>query len=204
MEGVGARLGRSSTRYGPATVFSGPVRKWKKKWVHVSPSNASNNHSQTAATNGTNGSHLLLFKWTPIAQSNNNNGDKIDGREENIASATPEEPPRRKFKYVPVAVLEEQTKETADNVEDEAKPSTIDPTVTVPSSKSNGFDEKPDINDVPMEEAQDEDRNHLGRQDLNETTLDLSLGLKAHDGENDSNSRMDHANDGRLERLSHP
>lgn len=102
MEGVGARLGRSSTRYGPATVFSGPVRKWKKKWVHVSPSNASNNHSQTAATNGTNGSHLLLFKWTPIAQSNNNNGDKIDGREENIASATPEEPPRRKFKYVPV------------------------------------------------------------------------------------------------------
>lgn len=56
--------------------------------------------------------------------------------------------------YAQVAVLEEQTKETADNVEDEAKPSTIDPTVTVPSSKSNGFDEKPDINDVPMEEAQ--------------------------------------------------
>ncbi|KAF2285711.1 hypothetical protein GH714_007322 [Hevea brasiliensis] len=41
MEGVGSRLGRASSRYGPsatAAVFNGPVRKWRKKWVHVSPS----------------------------------------------------------------------------------------------------------------------------------------------------------------------
>ncbi|KAH9617406.1 hypothetical protein KSS87_006580 [Heliosperma pusillum] len=35
MEGVGARLGRSSSRYGTTTVFTGPVRKWHKNWVAV-------------------------------------------------------------------------------------------------------------------------------------------------------------------------
>ena len=105
MEGVGARLGRSSTRYGPATVFTGPVRKWKKKWVHVSPSNASNNHSQTNGNNnGNNGSHLLLYKWTPISQSTNNgtDADKSSAKDSAAATPTPEEPPRRKFKYIPV------------------------------------------------------------------------------------------------------
>ena len=129
MEGVGARLGRSSTRYGPATVFNGPVRKWKKKWVHVAPStssaasNHSNSHSHqihthnnttNGTTNGNNGSHLLLYKWTPITQSqnsnnNNNNvndgnGDKSSGRDD--AAGTLEEPPRRKFKYIPVIFCE--------------------------------------------------------------------------------------------------
>lgn len=105
MEGVGARLGRSSTRYGPATVFTGPVRKWKKKWVHVSPSSASNHHSQTNGNNnGNNGSHLLLYKWTPISQSSNNgtNADKSSAKDSAAATAAPEEPPRRKFKYIPV------------------------------------------------------------------------------------------------------
>lgn len=109
MEGVGARLGRSSTRYGPATVFTGPVRKWKKKWVHVSPSAASsnsnsnnnnNNNHNNASSNGNNGSHLLLYKWTPITQSqntNNANGNVKDALPEPV-----EEPPRRKFKYIPV------------------------------------------------------------------------------------------------------
>lgn len=124
MEGVGARLGRSSTRYGPAAVFTGPVRKWKKKWVHVSPSNnggsssnnSNSNHSQNhlssnGTSNGNNGSHLVLFKWTPISQSqNNNNGNNTnnnsnDGNNSSSkddAAAAPEEPPRRKFKYIPV------------------------------------------------------------------------------------------------------
>lgn len=111
MEGVGARLGRSSTRYGPTTVFTGPVRKWKKKWVPVSPSNnsssSSSNQSQNGmngSTNGNNGSHLVLFKWTPISQNqNNNNGDSRDTtpvKEDGVVAA--EEPPRRKFKYIPV------------------------------------------------------------------------------------------------------
>lgn len=116
MEGVGARLGRSSTRYGPATVFTGPVRKWKKKWIHVAPSTtASNNHSHSqrhtnpnnvtanaTANSSTNASHLLLFKWTPITQSlNNGNADEKNAGKEDTPTVT-EEPPRRKFKYMPV------------------------------------------------------------------------------------------------------
>ncbi|XVF75245.1 hypothetical protein PTKIN_Ptkin13bG0172100 [Pterospermum kingtungense] len=219
MEGVGARLGRSSTRYGPATVFTGPVRKWKKKWVQVSPSNngsssnnnnnSNNNHSQNHhATNGTsngnNGSHLVLFKWTPISQSQNNNNNNNDNNNNNSSkddgAAAPEEPPRRKFKYIPIAVLEEQKREAAENedaenIDDEAKPSETDRSAAEPTSRTNGFDEKPDINDTPMEESEEDDK--IVRQDLNESTLDLSLGLTAHDGETDSKTNRN----GQLERV---
>ncbi|KAI5590346.1 hypothetical protein POPTR_004G001500v4 [Populus trichocarpa] len=131
MEGVGARLGRSSTRYGPATVFSGPVRKWKKRWVHVNPSsnhNSFHSHHHNATTNaaaasssaanhssssnGNNGSHLLLYKWTALSQSNGSssttnhfNGNNINTTNEiaNLSNGdVTEEPPRRKFKYIPV------------------------------------------------------------------------------------------------------
>ena len=99
MEGVGPRLGRASSRYGPSTGFSGPVRKWKKQWVHVSPSSSSNfsyrNNTYSSRSrshnNGNNkASALLLCRWTPISPS---------------ASAdrnSTEEPPTRKFRYTPV------------------------------------------------------------------------------------------------------
>lgn len=220
MEGVGARLGRSSTRYGPATVFTGPVRKWKKKWVHVAPSTSSagsnhnNSHSHqihshntttNGTTNGNNASHLLLYKWTPITQSqnsnnnnsnvNNANGDNSSGKDD-IAGAL-EEPPRRKFKYIPIAVLEEQKNEDAENEaaeNDDAKPIDIDPSATESTPKGEVFDEKPDINDVPMEESQD--KNQLVCQDLNESTLDLSLGLKAHDDDHGPDSKTDQTRGG--------
>ncbi|CAK9176453.1 unnamed protein product [Ilex paraguariensis] len=206
MEGVGARLGRSSTRYGPATVFTGPVRKWKKKWVPVTPPN-SNNHSQhqTAASNGnangSNGSHLFLYKWTPISQSqnsnnnNNNNNDsnsngetKNSGKDDVVAL---EEPPRRKFKYIPIAVLEDQKDEAAEQVETNTN-------ATESTSKTDSVDEKPDINDVPMEENQAPESNSLARQDLNESTLDLSLGLNGHDGNNDTDSKTNQSKNGQL------
>ncbi|KAF9672145.1 hypothetical protein SADUNF_Sadunf11G0010200 [Salix dunnii] len=212
MEGVGARLGRSSTRYGPATVFSGPVRKWKKRWVHVTPpsssSNHINNHSHhhngtsngTAAannsnsSNGNNGSHLLLYKWTPLSQSNgssspatNNNGNSGNDDNKNNANLSngdaPDEPPRRKFKYIPsqveVDLLEKQKKEAEEQealekVDDESKLNDTDPIAEL-VSRSDSAEEKPDINDIPMEE--NEDDNQVVRQDLNESTLDLSLGL---------------------------
>ena len=106
MEGVGGRLGRSSTRYGgPATVFTGPVRKWKKKWVHVSPSTKKLNHSSSSASDGANGSHLLFFKWAPLSRTGNGNDDgkseSLSPSEDNVAVAA-EDPPRRRFKYVPV------------------------------------------------------------------------------------------------------
>ncbi|XP_019426357.1 PREDICTED: uncharacterized protein LOC109334837 [Lupinus angustifolius] len=187
MEAVGARLGRSSTRYGPATVFTGPVRKWKKKWVHISPSssNSNTNHSHSHSSNGSNGSQLQLYKWTPITLSQNNtNGNSDAGKEEAEAL---EESPRKKFKYIPVAVLEERN-EAAEKVEDEAKPIDADPSVAEPTRKNENWDEKPDINDVPMEESESQDKNQVVRQDLNES-LDLSLGLTSHDDELDSDSK---------------
>ncbi|KAG6755826.1 hypothetical protein POTOM_039232 [Populus tomentosa] len=323
MEGVGARLGRSSTRYGPATVFSGPVRKWKKRWVHVTPPSSSSNHNNThshhhnaisngtaaannsSSSNGNNGSHLLLYKWTPLSQSNgssspspatNNNGNSNNDDNKNNANLSngdaPDEPPRRKFKYIPVPsppfcfvfllacfdvsfgkskgslseqvvpmmilklcedglglilvifswsqnvflsqlvvrsitlldsdkytpgafgdwelldlcahtyqnvekgygerqwglkgkspwqvdLLERQKKEAEEQealekFDDESKLNDTDPKAEL-VSKSDSAEEKPDINDIPMEE--NEDDNQVVRQDLNESTLDLSLGL---------------------------
>ncbi|CAI8590571.1 unnamed protein product [Vicia faba] len=208
MEGVGGRLGRSSTRYGPATVFTGPVRKWKKKWVHVSPSSASSNsnnntnHNHGSSNNGNNnGSHLLLYKWTPITQSQNGNNNGSNGSVKDAPLEPVEEPPRRKFKYIPVAALEEQKNEAteidevAEKVEDESNPVEADSSAAEPTSKNEILDEKPDINDVPIEESEPQDKNQVVRQDLNES-LDLSLGLTSHDEDNDSDSKTNQTTDG--------
>ncbi|KAE9594734.1 hypothetical protein Lal_00043153 [Lupinus albus] len=189
MEGVGARLGRSSTRYGPATVFTGPVRKWKKKWVHIPASSSS-----SSSSNGNNGSHVQLYKWTPITQSQNTTYDGNSNSNAVKDALEPlEEPQRRKFKYIPVAVLEEQRNEAAENeaaekVEDEAKPIADDPSAAELTRKNENWHEKPDINDVPMEEIESQDKNQVVRQDLNES-LDLSLGLTSHDDGHDSDSK---------------
>ena len=53
-----------------------------------------------------------------------------------------------------IAVLDEQKREDAEKADDEAKPSDSDQSAAEPTSKTNGFDEKPDINDMPMEENQ--------------------------------------------------
>lgn len=103
MDGVGARLGRSSARYAPTTVFTGPVRRWKKKWIQGTPPSSGNNHSRNTANGGVNGSnisHLLLFKWIPITASQNNNDSSS---KDDVVSV--EEPPKRKFKYIPVLIF---------------------------------------------------------------------------------------------------
>ncbi|KAK2635705.1 hypothetical protein Ddye_030497 [Dipteronia dyeriana] len=101
-----------------------------------------------------------------------------------------------------IAVLEEQKKaseiEAAENPDNKAKPADTEANTAEPTHRTGGFDETPDINDVPMEEIQD--NGQIVRQDLNESTLDLSLGLKAHDG--DSDSKTDQTRDGKLERLN--
>lgn len=56
-----------------------------------------------------------------------------------------------------VAALEEQKNEATENegaekVEDESKLVDADSSAAEPTSKNETFDEKPDINDVPMEE----------------------------------------------------
>ncbi|XP_074577450.1 uncharacterized protein LOC141833847 [Curcuma longa] len=173
MEGVGARLGRSSTRYGPATVFSGPVRKWKKRWITL----ATPNNSSAAKANGNVArSRLLLYKWTPVSSK------PADG------AAQPEEHPPRKFRYVPISVLEEQKQEDAEKLHETYKPSDVDPSSQINQNVSS--DMKPDVNDILMGEsmvASDMDQNSA--DDNNLANLDLNLGLKGTDNERETKSR---------------
>ncbi|GER48146.1 B-cell CLL/lymphoma 7 protein family member C [Striga asiatica] len=192
MEGVGARLGRSSTRYGPTTVFTGPVRRWKKRWVHVPLPNS----SRTTATNGgNNGSNLLLLKWTPVASNQAKDGshghDNSESGKDDVVAA--EETPRKKFKYIPIDVLDELNEEPSEHMEDDETKS-VDYNIKnmETTSKNHKHDQKPDINDVPEEENQGMKKNHVERQDLNVSTLDLSLGFNDQDGEeDDSDSKAD-------------
>uniref|UniRef100_A0A1J3FCI7 Uncharacterized protein n=1 Tax=Noccaea caerulescens TaxID=107243 RepID=A0A1J3FCI7_NOCCA len=120
MEGVGSRLSRTSSRYsGPAAtaVFSGRVRKWKKKWIRVSTSsvgvfrasksNGRNNNS------GNSPHHLLLHKWTPLPSATATASDAN-------GSGDTEEPPKRRFRYAPVAMLEYREKVATKESEIEA------------------------------------------------------------------------------------
>ncbi|CAM8905727.1 unnamed protein product [Rhodiola kirilowii] len=203
MEAVGARLGRSSNRYGTTTVFTGPVRKWKKKWIHVAPpSSASNgssrdrdgNHQSSQSANGSNssnGPNVMLYKWTPISQKENSgeNGETTPVKDDGVV-----ERPRKKLKYIPIALLEEQKNEASEHMEEETKATKADPSSDEQASKANSADEKPDMNDTPMQENEEidaADGEQEKRQDLNKTTLDLSLGLTAHDEGNGSHSKTD-------------
>lgn len=51
-------------------------------------------------------------------------------------------------------MLEDQKYETSEQDEDEAKPMEADANTGEPTSQADGSDEKPDINDLPMEENQ--------------------------------------------------
>ncbi|KAK4753042.1 hypothetical protein SAY87_021840 [Trapa incisa] len=108
MDAVGSRLGRSSSRYGPTAVFNGPVRRWKKKWVHVLPSKST--FSSSRAHDNGSGSSLFLCRWTPISSSN---GPPVAAEEE-------EQPRKRKFRYAPIAMLDEQSKTAANKFNEEA------------------------------------------------------------------------------------
>ncbi|ERM96994.1 B-cell CLL/lymphoma 7 protein family member A [Amborella trichopoda] len=165
MEG-GTRMGsRSSTRYGPAAVFTGPVRKWKKKWVHISPPNS----------NPTSSTHLRLYKWT--ASPSTTKDDDSATPPDTTTTPTQEEPPRRRVRYVPVAVLEEQRKEASEKVDEETKPS--DTTTSSPgTTKHEGLDGEAEPTEVAMEDAQAVDKDQPGGTQLS-SSLDLNLGLKA-------------------------
>uniref|UniRef100_A0A6P3YQP1 uncharacterized protein LOC107403624 n=1 Tax=Ziziphus jujuba TaxID=326968 RepID=A0A6P3YQP1_ZIZJJ len=197
MDGAGSRLGRASSRYGPATtVFNGPVRKWKKKWVHVYSSSTvsyQNPHSQSNGQNSTTtsssnngGSHLLLCRWTPIPPTTTLSSSADDGGSVNGSGSTPDEPPKRKFRYTPIAVLEEQKKVAEKKVEDEEKTSETEQyggakttTTTTTSTSSDEMLAKPDFNEVLKNETEVSEKN--GSQDSNTSNLDLGLGLKGQD-----------------------
>ncbi|KAE8680243.1 Co-chaperone GrpE family protein, putative isoform 1 [Hibiscus syriacus] len=169
MEGVGStRLGRASARYGGSTaVFNGPVRKWKKKWVHVSPSSTAK-HSQSNG-NGSTASSILLCRWAPLSFADSGSS-AVDGEVEE------QHPPKRKFRYTPVVVVEEERKKAAaKQVEDEAK------------TDDNKIKQSPDL--LSSKTGNELDMNNLLKneiQDSNKGNLNLVLCLKGHDGSQNS------------------
>ncbi|XP_062015321.1 uncharacterized protein LOC133731893 [Rosa rugosa] len=183
MEGAGSRLSRASSRYGPTTtVFSGPVRRWKKKWVHVPPSPSSfSSRSQSNARNNDNSSRLLLCRWTPISSAPNS------------AAAEPgsgEERPRRKFRYTPVVLLEEQRKAVEKRIEDmeDAENASEGDQSTVLSDKMYG---KSNADQVKEQEAEELDNN--GSQASSINNLNLDLGLQGHSGNLELMNKMKEA-----------
>lgn len=105
----GTRMGsRSSTRYGPASVFTGPVRKWKKRWIPI-PSSSSTSSGPSSSQS----SKLSLYRWSSL--SNGAGGGKDDTADD------PSPPPPRRIRYVPVSVIEEQKKEAAGKADEEGQ-----------------------------------------------------------------------------------
>ncbi|OMP04325.1 hypothetical protein COLO4_09732 [Corchorus olitorius] len=171
MEGVGStRLGRASARYGSTAVFNGPVRKWKKKWVHVSPSSTVK-HSQSNG-NGSATTSIVLCRWTPLTATDSGSSaavSTVDGEDE-------EQPPKRKFRYTPVAVLEEERRRAAaKQVEDEAKADENEINRS-PDWLSSKRDNEFNMNKDPKKETQ---HSSVGN-------LDLGLCLKGLNDSHDS------------------
>ncbi|KAI4306150.1 hypothetical protein L6164_029451 [Bauhinia variegata] len=168
MEGVGSRLGRASSRYGTPAVFSGPVRRWKKKWVQVSSPSLSYQNSQSQslsnANNDNGGSRLFLCRWTPITAPSTT----TVGATENSSSVEQEEPPRRKFRYTPISVLEEQKKLEIRNGEYEAVTET-EKSIARGANVSLEIPGKLNSNEITEKETQDSDTKQL----------DLDLGLNS-------------------------
>ncbi|KAG4920786.1 hypothetical protein JHK84_049630 [Glycine max] len=167
MEAVGSRLSRASSRYGAPTVFSGPVRKWKKKWVHVTPSslpnNSSHSHTNNSTTTSSASSRLLLRRWTPAT---------VD----DAAGAVSDEPPRRKFRYTPVVVLEEQKKMNVVKAEHEPTIET-DQLAARQTNVTHEMQGKLNMNEM-LEETKD---SNIGN-------LDLGSDFQSNTGGNSQNS----------------
>lgn len=95
----------ATTNGSSPTTFSGPVRRWEKKWVHVSPSLPSTlKHGKQSNAPTADKSSILLCKWTPLSAAD---ADKSS--------------PRRKFRYTPIAVFEDKKRLAAKRLVDSDK-----------------------------------------------------------------------------------
>lgn len=81
MDSVGARLSRSSTRYGPIgssnASFSGPVRKWRKGWAPLAGGGGGGAGSASAGMGPIGcprGNKVVLLKWAPVNGAGDGNG----------------------------------------------------------------------------------------------------------------------------------
>ncbi|KAL2650285.1 hypothetical protein R1flu_018413 [Riccia fluitans] len=151
------RMGsRSSTRHGgPAQVFAGPVRKWRKVWSPVTSSSPS-----TAAA------RVLLYKWNPLTPSTGGTGVKEDTTPEETSSSV-----SKPVKYIPVQVLI-QNKEIAKKAAEEAEAQAV-------SEKENQED-KETATDMSVDSKQDEPTEDKEKvQDhLTEWSWTTHIGLK--------------------------
>ncbi|CAK9309589.1 unnamed protein product [Citrullus colocynthis] len=169
MEGIGSRLGRASSRYGPAaTVFNGPVRKWKKKWVLASSSSSGLTY-QPSSQSQSNAQKLLLCRWTPIHPPTSL---ETDG-----ATAPPDEPPKRKFRYTPIAVLEEQKNAELRSVKDEVRVKEMDQSVAKTATVGNEAQGELNVNEVFKEETQETSKILNSPRGGSRNNLDLALCL---------------------------
>jgi hypothetical protein len=154
------RMGsRSSTRHGPASVFQGKVRRWRKSWTpFASPSPSAS------------GSRVLLYKWLPLAPPSNANGGK--------EVTTEETTPPKALRFLPVAVVQAQRKEEKEkeaavevealNQEESEQPQAMD---TVDGSLHE------DIPSNPSEELNAvNDHKELGTESLNDESISKSEG----------------------------
>lgn len=163
MEGTGQRLSRVYSRYGfgpapSAPAFTGPVRKWKRKWVPSEPSKdnavAGNHrhqhqHQEQEQEQEQDTPSLLLCRWTPLTSSGESS-----------------EPSKRKFRYTPVIAFEEKKKEAVKRLNDDAairtkNQSSADVIMTIDMPF-----EKPKFNDNFMEEMKEPDEDHAYLENL--------------------------------------
>ncbi|CAM0911336.1 unnamed protein product [Alopecurus aequalis] len=181
MEGVGARLGRSSARYGPATTFTGPVRKWRKEWIPIAAATATATPAAVSSTGtGSRGNNLVLFKWTPL---NGTNGRV--GVDEELT--VPAEMATRRRRYVPVSVVEDQRQESAKS-DDENKANDGEPS-SAETEQSNG---KTNIDDTLMDESQVSDEVRDSGNNVGGTDLNLNFGPKDPNGDDESDTSEQH------------
>ncbi|KAK9074233.1 hypothetical protein SSX86_006830 [Deinandra increscens subsp. villosa] len=173
MEGIGSRTGRPSSRYGAAPVFTGPVRRWQKQWVHVSSSvsynHTSNRSNSTANNNNTNNiSAVRIRRWTPVPSVHS--GDESE--------SAAEERPKRKMRYAPIVVLEGKKREAEKSVLDDKETSKTSQSAAQGTSENDDDDdEKKNSYNVPAAKAQASQKGTPpATKDLNNQPMDLDIG----------------------------
>ncbi|XP_076928026.1 uncharacterized protein LOC143591821 [Bidens hawaiensis] len=168
MEGIGSRTGRQSSRYGSAPVFTGPVRRWQKQWVHVSSNTSYKPNSNT----NNNGSTVRIRRWTPVPAG------------EDSEAVAGEERPRRKLRYAPIVVFESKKKE-AEKSDIDVKEGSKTSQSAAQGTSENDDNEKSADNVLAA-------KPQVATKDLNNRPMDLDTGDDDGDGEDDDDDDEDH------------
>ncbi|GAB2234562.1 hypothetical protein Droror1_Dr00003817 [Drosera rotundifolia] len=133
----------------------GPVRQWRRKWVLVSSStssspplshqlrNTTSTNSKNKKTDAANGSGIMLWKWTPLPESEGGG----DGAGEEAAK-------RRRFRYTPTVVIEEQKKKGNKKIISEARQGGSLKYTEKPTVEDDDFLEMLNTNQVLMGESE--------------------------------------------------